>query len=151
MNLTCSTALLALAVCTLACHESTAPHGTTRVYVLDNINGNPPPAITSAGAGDTLTVLWATLTLGPDGNAVTIDRFRHAYLAYPPQESTRSWRYQYRVAGDSITVGYFGKCPDICISNQVGVIADSSVSLIESYNPYPVPSVIRRYHLINTY
>ena len=151
MNLTRATALLVATVSTLACHESTAPQGTTRVYVLESINGNPPPAITSAGAGDTVTVLWGTLTLNPNGDAVTVDHLRHAYLAYIPEQKTSAFRYQYRLAGDGITVGFFGHCPDICIPNRVGTITESSLSLIESYNPYPVPSVIRLYRLIDIY
>ena len=144
----CLISLLVLA----ACSDGTAPpQASTRLYVLESINGNPLPTITSAGAGDTVTVLWATLTLGSAGDAVTVDHVRHAYLAYPPQEQTFGSRYQYRVTGDSITVGFFGQCWDLCISNRVGAISESSVSLIDSYNPYPVPSIIRLYSLINTY
>jgi len=145
-------ALALLCAVATACHESSAPHqATTRVYVLESINGNPPPTVTSSGAGDTVTVLWATLTLGPTGDALTVDHLRHAYLAYPPQEQTLASPSEYRVTGDSITVGFFGQCQDLCIRNRVGVITESSVSLIDDYNPYPVPSVIRVYRLIDTY
>ena len=151
MNLTGSTMVLAATLATLGCHDTTAPAGITRIYVLESVNGNPLPTITSAGAGDTVTALWATLTLTPDGQAVMVDHLREAYLAYPPEERTLASQYQNTIAGDSITVGFFGTCLDLCISNQVGSIADSSVSLIEGYNPYPVPSVIRLYRLIDSY
>jgi len=135
-----------------ACSDGTAPpQASNRLYVLESINGNPLPTITSAGAGDTVTVLWATLTLGPAGDAVTVDHLRHAYLAYPPEEQTFASQYEYRITGDSITVGFFGQCLDICISNRVGAITESSGSLIDSYNPYPTPSIIRLYRLIHTY
>lgn len=150
MNLICPTLLVAVAS-VLACHESTAPQSETRIYVLQSINGNPLPVVTGAGAGDTLTALWATLTLEPNGNATTIDHYRHVYLAYPAEEKTLAVRLQYRVSRDSITVGWFGQCVDICAWNRVGSITDSSVSLIESYNPYPTPSEVRLYRLIQSY
>lgn len=121
MRLLCEKVLVLGLALTMGCHDTTAPTTpNSRLYILESIKGQPLPAITSAGAGDTITMLWSTITLDPVGNAVEVAHQRHAYLTFPAEEATYAQRYEYKITGDSITVGSFQRCVDLCPSNRVG-------------------------------
>jgi hypothetical protein len=152
MRLSCLKALLPVVALTTACHEATAPpQAISRLYILESIDGRPLPTITSAGAGDTTTMLWATFTLDPVGNAVEVDHRRHVYLTNPAEETTFAAHYEYRTTGDSVTVGSFMPCPDLCPSNRVGILSDSMLALTVGYNPYPINPTVYLYRLIKSY
>jgi len=136
----------------IGCHDTTAPTTpNSRLYILESIKGQPLPAITSAGAGDTVTMLWSTITLDPIGNAVEVVHQRQAYLAFPAEETTYAQRYEYKITGDSITVGSFQRCVDLCPSNRVGLLSDSTVALTFGYSPYPLNPTIYLYRLVKAY
>jgi hypothetical protein len=138
--------VLALAL-TMGCHDATAPATPrTRLYVLESVNGRPVPV--NLGGSD--SVLWATLALDPAGNAITVDHIKSVFQNNS-SESTYSLRFEYRIRGDSIEIGSFQPCPDICAGNRVGVISDSTVVLTVGYNSYPTNPIIYLYRLIQSY
>jgi hypothetical protein len=142
--------LLALALVILGCESATAPvPNQRRLYVLADVDGQPLPAVMGSQVGDTDTVLWATVTLDAAGHAVLMKRYRHAYLAYPPDTSTSVSEMNYLAAGDSITVGFFGPCMDLCAPNLVGQLTDSVLTL--TYDVTPRFDPLYRYQLSATY
>jgi hypothetical protein len=140
-------AVLSLVV---ACDSVTAPpSGQSRLYVLTDIDGTAVPAALITGIGDTTTVFWATLSLDPSGQAIRATQFRHAYLNYRPDTTTTVSVRRYREEGDSITVGFFTTCPDICLPNEVGRLADSTLTL--TFDIRPRTDRVYRYRLAATY
>lgn len=138
MHLSCQKALLAAALLTMACRESTGP---TQIvageYVLETINGSPVPAVVFAGQADTSFMIAAALTLDTDGNAV---RFEHWRYMYPPNrvdEGTATFHQEYRLSGDEITVGRFTPCPPnaLCEGNKVGKFTSTTLTLAYENNP----------------
>jgi hypothetical protein len=152
MRLLCEKVFVVGLALTMGCHDTTAPPApNSRLYILESIRGQPLPTIASAGAGDTVTMLWSTITLDPVGNAVEVVHRRQAYLTFPAEETTYAQRYEYRITGDSITVGSFQRCVDLCASNRVGLLSDSTIALTVGYNPYPLNPTIYLYRLVKTY
>ena len=120
-------------------------NSTSRLYVLESINGQHVPAIQSAGAGDTLWVVWSTITLGADGKADIVDHVKHAHLNYGAEENTYLRNQPYRISGDSLTIGSYQGCPDICASPVVGLLADSTLTIS------PPSAAVQLYRLTQTY
>ncbi len=116
--------------------------------MLESVNGQSLPA----GIGGSNSVLWATLTLDAAGNAVNVDHIKSVFQNNA-SENTYSLRREYRIRGDSIEIGSFKPCPPgaDCIGNQLGVVADSTVALTVSYNPYPTNPIVYLYRLIQSY
>ncbi len=142
--------LLAMALVILGCESATAPvPNQRRLYVLTDVDGQPLPAVMGSQVGDTNTILWATVTLDATGHAVLMKRYGHAYLAYPPDTSTSVSELKYLAAGDSITIGFFGPCIDLCAPNLVGQLADSVLTL--TYDVTPRFDPLYRYRLSATY
>jgi hypothetical protein len=140
--------VLALAL-TTGCHDTTAPPTpSARLYVLESVNGQPVPV----NLGGSTSVLWATLTLDVAGKAITVDHVKSVFQGNA-SESTYSLRREYRIRGDSIEIGSFTPCPPgaLCVANQLGVVADSTVALTVGYNPYPTNPIIYLYRLIQSY
>jgi hypothetical protein len=98
-----------------------------------------------------MTMLWSTLSLDTVGKAEEIDHWRHVYLAYPAEDNTYAARYEYKTSGDSITIGSFTPCRDICASNRIGLLSDSTIALTVSYNPYPTNPIVWLYRLVQSY
>ena len=149
MRLSRERVLLLLLASTISCQDSTATAPprvvVSRLYLLAGISGQPLPTAWNPGAGDTSTVLWGTLALDTLGNALTVEHVRNIYLAYPPEETTYSAEFKYRITGDSISVGSFGSCPPAaqCAGNRIGMISDSSLTLTFGNPTAPV----YQYHL----
>jgi hypothetical protein len=152
MRLSCQKVFIVGFALMMGCHDTTAPMTpSSRLYTLETIKGQPLPTITSAGAGDTITMLWSTITLDPVGNAVEVLHQRQAYLTYPTEETTYVQRFDYRIAGDSITIGSFQRCVDLCASNRVGFLSDSTIALSVGYDPNPSNQTVYIYHLVRAY
>lgn len=152
MPLSCEKALLLLLVSALACHGSTTEPTVSRLYVLESVNGQPLPAILSAGQSDTTKVLWATVTLDASGTAVITEHRLRVSPTKPIDEVTYTSRYDYRIAGDSITVGSFQTCP-CCLPcafplQQVGQVTAATLTLTFQTNP-SAPTYF--YRLAQTY
>ncbi len=130
------------ALAAVAC-DSTTP-APTRTYSLETIGDQPLPAIVAAGGGDTVIVLDETLTLFGTGRARAISHIRHTYLTYPSEERTITTGSEYRIRGDSIEVGFFGRCLDLCPNRSFGLVTDSLITLTAEIMP---PGPISRYRL----
>ena len=128
-------ALLLLCGVAAACRESTAPRTTLRVYVLDSIDAHALPAVVSAFDGDTTVVRGAVLTLNQDGHAMRVEQLHSTYRAYPPADTTITQQLGYRIARDSITVGYFTSCRGLCAPDEVGAFTDSALTLTYDVSP----------------
>jgi len=149
MRLSCQKLLVLGLGLTIGCHDSTAPAApASKLYVLQSVNGQPVPVNT----GGSTSIVWATLTLDAIGNATTVDH-RQTIFQGTPSENTTAIRHQYRIHGDSIEIGSFSPCPPgaACISNTLGVIADSSIALTVSYIIYPTQPIIYFYRLVPTF
>jgi hypothetical protein len=153
MRLPCEKALLLLFASTVGCREATTPSTTvSRIYVLETLNGQPLPAILSAGQSDTTRVLWATLTLDATGTAVIIEHRLRVSPTNVADEATFTSRFDYRITGDSITVGSFQAC-QCCLPcafplEQVGRVTGTTLTLTFRINP-PPPTYL--YRLAQTY
>ena len=148
MRLACQKALVVAVLLLAACHEATAPPKlVSRMYVLASVDGRALPALISAGAGDTTHILSSTVILTSNGEALTVNRFRHIYLQYPAEENADTLTQQYRIKGDSIEIGGFGGCegPVMCASNIHGSISDSAMSIAEWFDPYPTNPIVYAY------
>jgi hypothetical protein len=134
---------------TIGCHDTTAPATpSSKLYVLQTVNGQPVPANT----GGSTSIVWATLTLDAVGNATTVDH-RQTIFQGVPSENTIAIRHQYRIRGDGIEIGSFTPCPPgaDCIGNTFGVVADSSIALTVSYISFPTEPIVYLYHLVPTF
>jgi hypothetical protein len=144
MRLSCQKAFVLAVAVTMACNDSTAPPSITDTYVLESINSQPPPTIIFVGAEDTTTVFWSTLTFAAGGNAVLVERLRHAH-PYGATEGTYTTEYSYRISGDRIIFDYSPPCPPnaLCVEPPVGEIIGTQ--LILSYGtPAFRPSSVYR-------
>jgi hypothetical protein len=139
-------AALSMASCTEA---TSPPPPSARVYALEAIDDHPLPAATWASATDTSMVVWETLTLDDAGRAVTVSHQRYVSQGRPAQEWTVSRVAAYRVQGDSIEVGWFHACVDLCPPNAVGQVADSTLTLRAKIIDVHVP--VFRYRLVGSY
>ena len=147
---TLSALSLSLLLVTLGCESTTAPVANqTRLYVLADIDGQAIPATTGSQVGDTTTVLWGTVTLDANGRAVVTQHYRYVWRNYPPDTSTLVLVEKYMAAHDSITVGSFARCPDLCAPNMVGQLSDSTLTL--TYDVLPRSDAVYRYRLSTTY
>ena len=149
MRLSCRKVLILGLGLTIGCHDSTAPATpSSRLYVLESVNGQQVPVNT----GGSTSILWATLTLDAVGNATTVDH-RQTVFQGASTENTVAVRRQYRIRGDTIEIGSFSPCPPNadCISNTLGVLADSSIALTVGYNSFPTNPIIYLYRLIPTF
>ena len=155
MRLLCRLSFVGTLVAAIACYDGTSPSTLPayRYFVLESVDQRAIPTIISAGAGDTTQVLWSTVTLDSAGRAVTINHLSHVYLQYPSEESTLVWQQAYRMKGDSIEIGSFKPCPGtvMCAGNLHGKLVDSTLTIAESYNPYPTNPIIYTYHLVQAY
>jgi hypothetical protein len=126
-----------------ACRETTAgPTPTPGQFLLESIGGLPLPHTVDRGGGDRLTIFWATLTLEPDGDAITATHWRVTYPGYT-EEQTSTSRQEYRIRGDTIIIGSFRPCPinAICMANREGLLNDSILLLAEAELPGPTSTL----------
>ena len=138
MRLTCRLVAVTSTAAILACSDATSPPRpavTQKYYVLVSIDGNPVPANLSAGPADTLTVLDGALLLQTSDSAKEINHERDVAPGYPTSVFTDTLRRSYRIQGDSIEVGFFEGCRDLCIPNEVGRYDDSTLTLARDYSP----------------
>jgi hypothetical protein len=141
MSLACQKAFLVAAALTMACRESTAPSAVAGVYRLENIDGRPLPANIQAGQGDTITVLWSTLTLNGLRNAALTERLRIVHPGAPAFEQLQSTDYLYSITGhgilgEDISFEYSPPCPinAICVGPPTGKVLGTT--LILSYGGF---------------
>jgi hypothetical protein len=144
MRLSCQKLFFLSLAFTMGCNDSTAPPSTTGVYMLESINGQPPPTNIFVGAEDTTTVFWSTLTFDASGHAVLVERMRHAH----PDEATEgtyTTRYSYRISGDEIIFDYSPPCPPnaLCVEPPKGVVTGTQLILSYGTPPFRPPSVYR--------
>jgi hypothetical protein len=144
MRLSCQKLFFLSLAFMMACSDSTAPPSTTGVYVLESINGQPPPINIFVGAQDTTTVLWSSLTFDAAGQAVLVERMSHAH----PGEvtvGTYTTSYSYRISGDEIIFDYSPPCPPnaLCVEPPKGVAIGTQLILSYGTPAFRPPSLYR--------
>ena len=138
MRLTCRLVALTSAAAILACSDATSPPRpavTQKYYVLESIDGNRVPVILGSGPAETLTVLAGALLLQSSDSSKEIKRGRDAVTGYPTYDFSDTLHSSYRIHGDSIEVGFFGACRDICYPNRAGRYDDSTITLALQFSP----------------
>ena len=124
MRLISKTALLAVIVSALACHDDVA--GTLplpRLFTLTNINGRDLPTYFTP-VPESRTIISSTLELDGAGNATLTERVRQMGT-----DAIQTSNYTYTISGDQIS--FFFYCPPDanCIAPPHGTISDSTLSL----------------------
>jgi hypothetical protein len=153
VGLSCKKAFLFAGALTMACYESTAPPPfAANVYLLESIDGRPLPASIVAEPGDTISIIWSTLSLTGAGNAVLVERLRIVHPNTPPTQLTQTNTYVYHVTGhsilgDDLTFDYSPPCPinALCAAPPSGKLLGTT--LVLSYGDLPgarPPSFYRR-------
>jgi hypothetical protein len=122
--------LLVMALAMAACsNESTRPGPrVTQNYVLESLDGRSLPTIFESD-DVTLTALSGTLALDSTGSSTSITHVNQVPDNFGPNEYDTVARGEYRFRGDSIEIGSFSKCQDLCVPNRLGVVSDSSLTL----------------------
>ena len=150
MRLSCKTCLVLVAALTTACHETTAPPPAGS-YILESINGQPVPANIQAEGGDTLTVIFSSLTLDALGTAHLSEHIRYVHPNSPPGEVTYTTSYSYRItsnviAGQNIVFDYSPPCPPnaLCAAPPTGMISGSGLILFYGETPQSRPPGVYR-------
>jgi hypothetical protein len=150
MRLSCQKAFVLVVASTIGCHETTAPP-VAGSYVLESINGQPIPANIQAEGGDTITVIYSSLTLDAAGKAQLSEHIRYVHPNSPPGEVTYTTGYSYRlvsnvIEGKNIVFDFSPPCPPnaLCPVPPTGTFVGSK--LVLSWGPTPQsrpPSVYR--------
>jgi hypothetical protein len=138
--------LLLLSAGTIACHNAaSAAQADSRDYVLESINGHTLPAVWYASTGDTGWTHSGKLSLYPDGKAIRVAYQTHTYHGTPAGGGTSTWRYPYRIRGDTIEFG-FRACKAPCFMGDIGRFSDSVVTLTGRSSP-PIAWPVYKYRL----
>jgi hypothetical protein len=132
MRFSRSTVLLLTSFVLGGCGGATSPGSVVnrRVYRLERVGGGELPVEVDSGAAGVTSLKSEFLTLESNDSALSE---AHTVLSSPPGADVPAiinTLGTYRITGDSIEVGVFGSCPGSCPPNRVGVVADSSVTLI---------------------
>lgn len=139
MRLPGSTALLAASFALAACGDAMSPPKvvTKRVYALEKVSGRPVPAVVDSGPIEIYSVLDGTLTLESNDSSISQLHAITSSPQYGEYETNVTTRGEYKIVGDSIQVGFFGACRDICAPNRIGAYGDSTLTLT---NEIRIPS-----------
>jgi hypothetical protein len=132
MRLFRATALVVLMLAAVSCDSSPLRPllHTRRSYALVGFDGESLPVTFESGPS-AFTILSGTLVLDSTGIATNVTHARATPSNFGPPEFDTSKPGEFRIQGDSIEIGYFTSCPDLCIPNRYGVISDSSVTLVD--------------------
>lgn len=108
---------------------------TSRVYQLVGVSGRTLPVDVFSGPIKTYTALGGTLTLFSNDSSEETVLGRDSLPDYGVSNSTFTRFGEYRIKGDSIETGCFGRCRDICWPNRIGIFTDSSITLTSHLLP----------------
>jgi hypothetical protein len=112
------------------------------VYALQAIDDRPVPVVLFDSAVDATTILSDTLTLDGAGHAVRVRLLRHARIGAGVREDTFSQRFDYRIAGDSITLSFpCGGPLVLCPVGEIGIISDTAMVLVPDIRPAAGPTL----------
>jgi hypothetical protein len=142
----CRAVILASATDFLSCSEVTRPAPTRKFYVLESVDGHPVPAVVYSAPIETYTALDGALLLQTSDSAKEIFHARDSLTGYGTSVGTDTIRGSYRIDGDSIEVGFFGRCRDICAPNRIGRYDDSTITL--TYAFFPPSGPVYAYRLV---
>jgi hypothetical protein len=138
-----STLMLGLALVTMSCSDSTAPKRYSPSYALTSVNGQSVPAeMVSIPGTLSITDVSGTLSLNPDGSAVVLTHIHRVDASTGTLDYDQVDSVDYRIHGDSIEVGIFGPCPNICVPNLEGTVTPSTVTLTPKQTPR-LPPIFR--------
>ena len=115
----------------LACSDATKPSGTLvdRFYVLESVNGLAVPAILLSDSSEKFIVLEGGLRLRIDQTSEERVHEVDSTSQFGASEYDNITPASYEITGDSIEVGWFGGCRDLCRPNRVGRYSDSTITL----------------------
>jgi len=132
MRLLGSAVLLATAYALTSCSSDTTrpPLRNTRSYALESFDGKSLPTVFESDE-ITLTALSGSLVLDSTGNSRAVTHVHQNPVNLGPADFDTSIPGEYRFQGDSIEIGYFGSCRDLCIPNRYGTFTDSTVTLVD--------------------
>ena len=124
-----TTALLVMLALSACGNDATRPGlRVTRSYVLESIDGQTLPTNFEA-ASPSLTALSGTLSLDSTGSSTATTHVHQTPSNFDPSDFDTVLRGEYRFRGDSIEIGFFGTCRDLCVPNRLGVVSDSTLVL----------------------
>ena len=114
--------LVLVLVIPLACHEEPTTPTVEYPYVLQNVGGQPLPAILYASTGDTTTIVTSSVTLAPAGKATIVERIRRVQPGMTAATNDYTSLFNYRLIGDSVAFDYVVPCPinAICVAPPGG-------------------------------
>jgi hypothetical protein len=131
-RLTQSALLLSCTLLLAGC-DATAPRlGSARLYQLTSVDNVALPVVINATNGDTTSLLSTTLTLDDAHHALTVSQYHYNYATAPDTTVTVAFRSAWRQHGDSIAIGYFGRCVDLCPLNETGTVIGPAITLTSS-------------------
>ena len=123
MHLLSKTALTAIIVAGIGCHDVSGPPTMPAHYLLRAINGRPVPTFLSP-IPESPTVMYSTLFLDGAGNAIVIENRR---VMISPGEVTYTTNYSYTIRGE--TIEFHIQCPPdalmICAGPPIGTFVNS--------------------------
>ncbi len=150
MHLRLRFAFLAACAALLACSDALRFPGTTartqRVYVLESVDGHPVPTVVYSGPIETYTAIDGELLLQTLDSAKEIRHARDSLPQYGTTVYLDTLQRSYIIYGDSIAVGFFGECRDICAPNRIGRYDDSTLTLTDQI--YPPTNAVYQYRLV---
>ena len=124
MHLMRRSTVFLVALCCLACFDSSGPTTVFASYSLQDINGRPLPTYFTSGGG--LTIVSGGLTLNSNGSAAItqVQQLNNTL-------STYTSHYKYTLDNGAITFEATDPCPAdaICIGPPTGTIHGNSVSV----------------------
>jgi hypothetical protein len=122
--------MLTLVSFTTSCSDSTAPKRYSPAYSLTSVNGQSVPAdMVSIPGTLSITAISGALSLSADGSADMVTRFHRVDASTGTHDYDQEDVLEFRIHGDSIEIGIFGPCPQICAPNLEGTVTPSTVTL----------------------
>jgi hypothetical protein len=138
-----SVLMLGLVSFTTSCSDATAPRSYSPSYALTSVNGQSVPAeVVSIPGVLSITDVSGTLSLNPDSSAVVLTHIHRVDASTGTLDYDQVDSVDYRIHGDSIEVGIFGPCPNICVPNLEGTVTPSTVTLTPKQTPR-LPPIFR--------
>jgi hypothetical protein len=131
-------ALLASALL-LACSDATSPPRpatTQKLYALVSVDGQAVPTVIDSGAVGWLNVLGGSLALQTGDSAKEMFHQLDVSVQFGTQDESMIRPGSYVISADSIEVGFFGPCRDICVPNRIGRYEDTLITLAYDIRPH---------------
>ena len=130
-----------------ACDSTALDPLTSDVYVLESVDGSPPPRVIHSNEGYSSTIVWSTLRLEEaTATAVLVERVHSTFPDAPATDATETRRYAYQVEGEDVLFSYRPPCPPnaLCVAPPTGKLGPSTVTLSwGDFQPLRSPALYR--------